>query len=170
VLYSSTTLVFANPMDVYCFQVTASPKGLASVKSLVITFGKIDWPDNGPFHHQEGLKEWEHAFYNLDKMPSLRALQVWFYHGHFNEPKELVWARRPWKEKMESDTVEQRHKRLFDLFGSVVVPTFTIYLTWKPEDLLSQREWPFKIDVHTNDEIFRGMMKFPSPVEPDMYS
>ncbi|KAF1848009.1 uncharacterized protein K460DRAFT_414641 [Cucurbitaria berberidis CBS 394.84] len=169
-LYSSTTLVFANPTDIYCFQVTASPKGLASVNGLIIAFGKIDWPNNGPFHHEDGLKEWEHAFYNLDKMPSLRELQGWFYHGEFNNPKELVWARRPWDERMESEAVEQRHKRLFDLFGNVDVPSFTINLTWKPEDLLSQRAWPFEINVQTNDEIFRRMLKFPYPIELDMYS
>ncbi|KAF1939133.1 hypothetical protein EJ02DRAFT_514009 [Clathrospora elynae] len=170
VIYSSTTFVFATPMDIHCFQVTALLEGLASVKALIISFGRIDWPNNGPFHQEEGLKEWEHVFHGIDKMPSLRELQVWYYHGDFGKPKELVWARRPWEERMGSEAVEQRHRKLFDLFATVDLPKFTINLMWKPEDLLAQREWPFRIDPQTNDEIYRGMMKFPYPLEPDMYS
>lgn len=156
-------------MNIHCFQVTASLEGLASVKALIISFGKIDYPNIGPFHQEEGLKEWEHAFHGIDKLPSLRELQVWCYHGDFNKPQQLVWARRPWEERMGSEAVEQRHRKLFDLFATVDVPEFTINLTWKPEDLLVQREWPFRIDLQTNEEIYCGMMKFPYPVEPDMY-
>ncbi|KAF2675611.1 hypothetical protein K458DRAFT_397797 [Lentithecium fluviatile CBS 122367] len=169
VLYSSTTFVFAIPMDIHCFQVTASPEGLASVKNLIISFGKIDWPNNGPFHQKDGLREWEDTFHSLDKMPSLRELQIWFYHGGPGQPKELVWARRPWEERMGSEAVEQRHKKLFDLFATAHVPEFTVNLTWKPEDLLSQREWPFRVNLQTYKELFHGILKFPYPVEPDMY-
>lgn len=60
-------------MDIHCFQVTASLEGLASVKALIISFGKIDWPNNGPSHQEEGLKEWEYPFHGIEKkMPSLR--------------------------------------------------------------------------------------------------
>lgn len=169
-LYSATTFVFENPSDLYCFQVTASPQGLAGVKSLIMTPGKIDWPNIGPFHNEEEMKDWGLAFQNLDKLHTLRELQVWFYHGHFNIPKEPVWPQRPWGEIMQNQAVEERHKRLFYMFGNLNVPNFTINLTWNPEDLLSQREWPFKISVQTNDNIYRGMMKFPYPVEPNMYN
>jgi hypothetical protein len=157
-------------MEIHCFQETASLQGLASVKALIISFGKIDLPNNGPFHQEEGLKEWELAFHGFNKMPSLRELQVWFYHGHFRRTKELVWARRPWAESMGSEAVDVRHRRLFDLFTTVDVPEFTVNLTWKPGDLLTEQEWPFRIISQTNDEIYCGMMKFPYPVEPDMYS
>jgi hypothetical protein len=92
------------------------------VKGLIIAFGKVDWSHNSPFFHEEGLEQWEHALHSLDKMPSLRELQVWFYHGEFNKPKEPIWARRPWEARMESEAVNQRHKKLFDLFGNVDVP------------------------------------------------
>ncbi|KAF2829384.1 hypothetical protein CC86DRAFT_465003 [Ophiobolus disseminans] len=169
-LYSSTTFVFGSPKDIHCFQATAFSQGLASVKNLIIAFGKVDWPNSGPFNHKEGLKEWEYVFNNLDKVPSLRELQVWFYHGEFNKPKELVWARRPWEERRASDAVEQKHQRLFDLFGDVDIPDFTVNLTWNPEDVFSQREWPFKTNIQTNEEIFHEMLKFPGPVELDMYN
>jgi hypothetical protein len=170
VLYSSTTFVFALPIDLHCLQVTVSPEGLTHMSGLIISFGKVDWSNNGPFHQEGGLKEWENAVHGLEKMPGLSELQVWFYHGEFNVLKELVWPRRPWGARIEGKAVEQRHQKLFDLFATADVPEFTVNITWKPEDILSQREWPFRVNLQTNDEIYRGMSKFPYPIEPDMYS
>lgn len=70
---------------------------------------------------------------------------------------------------MKSEAVEQKHGKLFDLFATVDVPDYAVYLTWKPEDVLAQREWLSTIDLQTNDAIYRGLMKFPYPIEPDMY-
>jgi hypothetical protein len=169
VLYASTTFVFAIPMDIHCFQVTASPEGLASVKSLIISFGKIDRPNYGPFHQEEGLREWEEAFHSLGKMPFLHELQIWLYHGGPGQSGELAWPRRPWEVRMGSEAVEHRHKMVFDLFATSHVPDFTVNLTWKPEDLLSQPVWPIRLNVQTYRELFDGMLKFPYPVEPDLW-
>jgi hypothetical protein len=65
--------------------------------------------------------------------------------------------------------LEQRHQKLFDLFGSVEVPNFTIHLTWKPEDILSQRLWPFQIELHTKDELKHVLAEeLPEETEPDL--
>jgi hypothetical protein len=41
ILYS-TTFVFEMPEQLHSFQLIASPDGLASVKGLIIAFGRID--------------------------------------------------------------------------------------------------------------------------------
>lgn len=65
--------------------------------------------------------------------------------------------------------LEQRHQKLFDLFGTVDVPNSNIHLTWKPEDILSQRTWPFQIKLYTKDEMMQIIDKeLPQETEPDL--
>ncbi|KAH8719334.1 hypothetical protein GQ44DRAFT_829413 [Phaeosphaeriaceae sp. PMI808] len=171
ILYS-TTFVFQMPRDLYNFQLCVSPEGLSNVKRLIIAFGKVNWPGNGPFfsydikHPHGSLDEWQNAIYGLKKMRGLHELQLWLGHRHAQMP-EL--ERRPWKEDQGSQILEQRHQKLFDLFGTIDVPNFTIHLTWKPEDLLSQRTWPFQIELHATDEMMGVLAKeLPEETEPDL--
>ncbi|KAF2683343.1 hypothetical protein K458DRAFT_432157 [Lentithecium fluviatile CBS 122367] len=162
--------VLLDALDADCFPYRLSTPNMEATKkeenpiALLLSCRQI------PFYQNEGLQEWEDVFQSLEKMPSLRQLQIWFYHGRAGQPKELGWARRPWEESMGSEAVEQKHRKLFDLFATAHVPEFTVNLTWKPDDLLSQREWPFKINVHTYLELLSGMAKFPYPLESDMYN
>jgi hypothetical protein len=170
----STTFVFEMPRDLYAFQLCASPEGLTSVRGLIIALGQIDWPGSGPFfsydtseHPNGSVDEWENAIHGFNTMGGLRELQVWLGHRHVQKP-EL--ERRPWKEDDGKDTLEQRHRKLFGLFGTVDVPNFTVHLTWKPADLLSQRKWPFKIELHTQDEMVHVLdNELPEKTEPDLY-
>jgi hypothetical protein len=78
--------------------------------------------------------------------------------------------RRPWKDDWGSQTSEERHYKLFNLFGAIKVPNFTIYLTWKPEDVLSWRQWPFRIQLQTKDQMLHVIDKeLPEKTEPDIY-
>ena len=127
------------PLDLYIFQLCVSPESLSSVKGLIIAFGKIDWPARGPFisygttHPHGSLDEWENAIHGLKEIRCLQELQVWLGHHQVQRP-EL--ERRPWKEDEGNQTLEQKHPKLFDLFGTVDVPKFTIHLTWESGDLL----------------------------------
>lgn len=47
ILYS-TTLVFAQPRDLYNLQLCVCPEGLASIKRLVVAFGAVTRPLEGP--------------------------------------------------------------------------------------------------------------------------
>jgi len=101
-------------------------------------------------------------------MGGLQELHVWLGHGN-TQPPEL--EQRPWREHQGNEELEQRHNKLFDLFRTVDVARFTVHLTWKPEDLLSRRQkWPFKIDLHTKDEMWDIVNnKLPDKKEPDLY-
>lgn len=143
------------------------------MKRLIIAFGHTGWPYSGPFfsrgikHPNDSLNEWENAIHGLKKMRSLHELQVWLGHRHVQMP-EL--ERRPWKECQGSQILEQRHQKLFDLFGTVDVPNFTIHLSWKPEDIFSQRTWPFQIKLHTKDEMMHFLdEELPEKTEPVIY-
>jgi len=172
ILYS-TTFVFEMPLDLYDFQLCVSPEGLSSVRGLIVALGQIDRPGSGPFFSRGtkppygSLDEWENAIHGLKRMRGLQELQVWLGHRHTQMP-EL--ERRPWKEHQGNETLEQRHDKLFDLFGTVDVPRFTVHLTWKPEDLLSRRKWPFKIELHPKDEMWDVINnELPQKTEPDLY-
>jgi hypothetical protein len=162
------------PLDLYDFQLCVSPEGLSSVGDLIIALGQIDWTGSGPFffsyntkHPNGSLDEWENAIHGFKRMRGLQKLQVWLGHRHVQMP-EL--ERRPWKEDQGNQTLEQRHHKLFDLFGTVDVANFIVHLTWKPEDLLSPRKWPFKIELHTKDEMKHVIdEELPEKTEPDLY-
>ena len=162
------------PLDLYGFQLCASLEGLSNVRSLIIPLGQINWPGIGPFFSQGGshpngsLEEWENALHGLKRMGGLQELHVWLGHGN-TQPPEL--EQRPWREHQGNEELEQRHNKLFDLFRTVDVARFTVHLTWKPEDLLSRRQkWPFKIDLHTKDEMWDIVNnKLPDKKEPDLY-
>jgi hypothetical protein len=171
ILYS-TSFVFECPLDLYNFQLCVSPEGLSRVRGLIIALGQVDCARSGPFffygkHPHGSLDEWRNAIHGLKQFRRLQELQVFLGHRHVQIP-EL--ERRPWKEDRESQTAEERHYKLFNLFGAVKVPNFTIYLTWKPEDVLSQRLWPFKIQLQTKDEMLHVIDKeLPEKTEPDIY-
>ena len=162
------------PRDLHVFQLCASPEGLSRVKHLVIALGQIDWPGSGPFfssaamaHPNGSLDEWGDAIHGLKNMTCLQELHVWLGHRHAQSP-EL--ERRPWKEEEEEEMVEQRHNRLFELFRMVRVPTFTLHLTWMPEDLLARRQWPFGVELHRKDEMMHVLdHELPEKSEPDLY-
>ncbi|KAF2679824.1 hypothetical protein K458DRAFT_490259 [Lentithecium fluviatile CBS 122367] len=158
VLYSSTKFVLAKPADIHCFQEIASPEGLASVRSLIIPFGNVEWW----FYKKDFLQEWKGAFCGLEKMPSLCELEIWLYH---RQAEESVRERRPWEEKDSSEAAEQSHKELFKLFTTARVPKFTVNLTWNPEDLFWQQELPFKVNLQTYKECSRGISQFPYAVD-----
>ncbi|KAH7113710.1 hypothetical protein B0J11DRAFT_619167 [Dendryphion nanum] len=156
ILYS-TMFVFEMPLDLYSFQLYASPEGLSNVKGLIIAFGHINESSSGPFFSKHvtkcpngSLDKWENAIYGLKRMRGLQELQIWLGHRHVQIP-EL--ERRPWEESQRNQTLEQKHHKLFKIFGTVDVANFTLHLTWNPVDLLSQREWPFRIKLHTKDEL-----------------
>jgi len=146
--------------------------GLTSVKGFLIALGRVDYSYSGLLcphntqHQHETWKEWGKAFQDLQDISSLQKLQVWLWHRN-TEESDL--ARRPWKEELANEAVEQKHQKLFDVLGAVVVPDFTVNLTWKPDDLLSQREWPFKFNLQTARETSRLMSELPEPTEPDLY-
>jgi hypothetical protein len=50
ILYSSTKFVFAMPRDLNYFQVLASPPGLQHRRAVMLAYGRLDWPGNGPLH------------------------------------------------------------------------------------------------------------------------
>jgi hypothetical protein len=118
-------------------------------------------------------REWEYVFQSLQNMPALRQLLIWFYHYTGGSPNELRRDRRPWVESQGYKFVEQKHRELFDVFATAHVPDFTVNLTWTPDDLFSQREWPFRFKVQTCAEICRGIGEHPPP-EPhpddDLYN
>jgi hypothetical protein len=177
-LLYETRFVFEMPLDLYSFQACVSPEGLSSVKSLIIALGQIDCPGHGPFlsHLNDNtdytnpggsLEAWENAIGGLKRMTGLQELHIWLGHLHVQNP-EL--ERRPWKQHEENDILEQSHQKLFDLFGTVDMPRFTIHLTWKPEDLLSHRKWPFNIELHTKDEMMHVLdYELPVKTEPDIF-
>ena len=170
-LYSSTTFVFATPVDAHCFQLVVSPKGLASVRSLIIASDRVDeglFCPNNTQRTQFTLKEWEGAFHDLQKMLALRELQVWLIHRNTKELNS-VQVRRPWKEGTGNEAVEQRHRKLFDVLGTARVNDFTVSFTWNPEDLLKQHEWPFKAKLQTKYEMASAMEELPDLTEPDLY-
>ncbi|KAF2872891.1 hypothetical protein BDV95DRAFT_568256 [Massariosphaeria phaeospora] len=55
ILYSSTTFVLSSAMDLHCFRLISSPNGFTRVRGLVITAGRVDWPDG--FCSQDVLGE-----------------------------------------------------------------------------------------------------------------
>jgi hypothetical protein len=118
-------------------------------------------------------REWEFVFQSLDKMACLRQLQIWLYHST-GSPNELCRDRRPWAESQGGEDVEQKHARLFDLFATAHVPDFTVNLTWNPDDLLSRRDWPFRIKAQTHAEICGAIGEYLPPwelyVDDDLYN
>lgn len=99
-------------------------------------------------------------------MKGLHELHVWLGHCHVQLPEEEL---RPWADKEGNREVEQRHQRLFDLFGSVNVSSFTVHLTWKPVDVLAQRSWPFRVILYTTDEMNDILeSELPRKTEPDL--
>jgi len=81
------------------------------------------------------------------------------------------WERRPWKEDLANQMLEQRHQKLIDLFSSLDMPNFTIHLTWNPQDFLSQRTWPFEIKLHETDKMRDYIAEeLPSITVPDIFN
>ncbi|KAH7080386.1 hypothetical protein BKA63DRAFT_506347 [Paraphoma chrysanthemicola] len=156
VLYT-TRFVFEKPLELYAFQKFICPEGVSNVRRIVIAFGNIGNPFDSPLfsdserHVYGSLEEWENAIRGLKNMIRLQELQVWLGHGHVQMPH---LERRPWKDARGDDSIEKRHQKLFDLFGTVDVPRFTLHLTWRPEDVFAQRQWPFEVELHTRDEMF----------------
>lgn len=145
------------PSDLHSFQLCVSPEGLLNVPGLVIKFGNVTW---SALFHDRLLGEWKNAIYGLNNLRGLQELQIWLGHKHVLVP-EL--EQRPWKENEDNQTLQQGHDQLFHMFGTAIVPNFTVHLTWNPIDLLSQWKWPFQIKLHTKDE----MMDFIPDLEDD---
>jgi hypothetical protein len=166
ILYSSTTFVFAMPRDLHCFQVLASPTGLQDLRRIILAYGRVDWHGRGPLHDatRESLREFGDAFHGLGRRASLKEVQVWLSHRDDVAPGE---ARRPWQEG-GSEEAEKRHQELFDVFGSVSVPDFSIHLTWNPKDVLDQQKWPFKVELQTADEMVIAKEGLPRPKKADL--
>jgi hypothetical protein len=171
-LFYSTTFIFEQPLDLYSFQLLASPEGLSNVKRVTIGFGQTDWPSRGPFlssdtrHPRGSLGEWENAICSLKNMGALHDLHIWLGHRH-NLTPEL--EQRPWGEESGSAILEQRHQRFFDIFGTLDLPSFTIHLTWLPGSVLAQRTWPFTVELHTKEEMIQVLTEeLPQHTEPDL--
>lgn len=160
ILYSYTTFVFALPQDLYYFQALASPAGLQYMESVILAYGRIDWRANGPIYDYDGvsLGYWEDAFKSLAKRKSLRHLQVWLSHRNNLAPDV---TRRP-REGGGNEAMEKRHRRLFEVMGGVKVRKFTVRLTWNPVDVLGRREWPFRVELQTADEMVRAKRSLPA--------
>jgi hypothetical protein len=66
-------------------RVTASPDGLASVRGVIIAYGRVDWSNVGPLSstragdNQASLIQWEDALQDLEILVSLRELQIYMY-------------------------------------------------------------------------------------------
>ena len=173
-LLYSTTFVFEMPLDLYSFQLCVSPEGLSNIKRLIIAHGKSDWTGVGPFfsvdtpHPHGSLDEWGKSVHGLKQMAGLYQVQVWL--GH-RQVRMAEWERRPWKEDLANQMLEQRHQKLIDLFSSLDMPNFTIHLTWNPQDFLSQRTWPFEIKLHETDKMRDYIAEeLPSITVPDIFN
>ncbi|KAF2032350.1 hypothetical protein EK21DRAFT_87216 [Setomelanomma holmii] len=170
-LYSSITFVFLRPIDLHCFQMVVSPEGLASAKRLILAYGCVDWPGSGfvcPRNtpsSQGAFAEWQEAFKNVDKMSSLQALQVWLWH---RDSRKLHCTQRPWPTEGGNAIMEKRHQQLFDILSVAVIPNFTVNLTWFPQDVLFQREWPLKVNLQTENEMSRAKSELPYATELDV--
>lgn len=164
VLYSTTTFVFTELTDLYCFRSIVSPEGLSNIKRLNISLGKIyaGAPGSRRTSLENVLQDWIDTFRGgLEEMRSLRQLRRLLYHGSTRRLQKVIMARRPWS--TFNEPLEQEHRQLFDLFSNVDIPEFTIKLSWMPDDILAQREWPFKINFHTAFEIVREIKGMPYP-------
>lgn len=51
---------------------------------------------------------------------------------------------------------EERHGYLFEVLGSVRgVREYTVRVSWDPVDVLDMKEWPFRVELMSADEMVR---------------
>jgi hypothetical protein len=164
------TFVFEKPMDLHCFRLIVSPEGLGRVRSILMAINQFDWLISGTSSSEELLNEGNEAFHDFEKMISLQKLQVWLHHHNYSDFEELDPPPRPWVQKAVGiEAKERKHQKLFDMLGTVQVPNFTVNLTWYPEDIISQRKWPFKINLQTLEKMDRAIWALPLPIQTDLY-
>jgi hypothetical protein len=186
----TTTLVFETPREFHSFRLVASPDGLASIRGVIIAYGRVDWTNVGSlyFQHarnnQASLTQWEEALQDLSKLSSLRELQIFLYHrnrdseGKENGVQVADAARRPWNKDVDDTELEMRHSLFFDMFAKVrkgsyydkeldswCVPDFTLNLSWYPKE----HEMPFSINHMSSDEIRDAIDGLPEKTELDLY-
>ncbi|KAF2438113.1 hypothetical protein P171DRAFT_437195 [Karstenula rhodostoma CBS 690.94] len=153
-LYSSTSFVFSRPLDLHCFQLVVSPEGFGHVKSLIIAHGRVDSDEPLFTEHieygQERFQKWEKAVHSLHEIRHLQELQVLLSH---RVSGEIHPTQRPWRDGAGRTSIERRHQQLFELFETVNATDLTIMLSWNPTDVLSQRNWRFRLMLQTADEI-----------------
>ncbi len=177
ILYS-ITFVFALPLDLYSFRSYASPEGLGGIRSLIIAFGQTDqfhkglFRCNGTMLTPGSLDDWEKVLHGLERMKRLHELQILLGHrfGENKRGSSPDLERRPWKNEDENPIMEERHEKLFELLGSVNVPNSTLHLTWNPEDVLCLRQWPFKVNLQTIQNVMQFQYKdLPGDIDPIGY-
>jgi hypothetical protein len=119
------------------------------------------------------LIEWEEALQNFSKLPSLQSLQSFLYGGSHIENSqwhEVGITPRPRREAKGNEDMEGKHRKLFELFGTVRVPDLTLKFTWNPEDILSQQEWPFTPDLQTVGEVSKAIDELPEKTVVYLYA
>jgi hypothetical protein len=82
----ATTFVFETLREFHSVRLIASPDDLASVRGVIIAYGRVDWQHIGPlyFQHsrnnQASLRQWEEALQDLFKLSPVREFQIYLYH------------------------------------------------------------------------------------------
>lgn len=155
-LYSSTTFLFTHPLTLSSFLSLSPAPGLQALRSIILFYGRVDWRAGGPIYDYDvtldPLSAWTHAFSQLARLPSLRNLEVWLSHRN-NIPPQT--ARRP-REGCVDEGAEERHGYLFEVLGSVRgVREYTVRVSWDPVDVLDMKEWPFRVELMSADEMVR---------------
>lgn len=141
----------------------ASPHGFSKIRHVFIAPNRLDRLKTSPLHNPEVLEGWEKAFEAIREMPSLRTLQIFLWY-HFVDV-----TQRPWKNEISDEVMEQRHKRLLDIMGTVHPIRYEMMLTWKPDDLLAQRKWPFQFFLQDKSDVNNKLGKLPDPTDVRQY-